>query len=136
MASLAVRERSLIGGASNRWPIDQIGGGRVVRQFRLGDSIIKVGSELSAEFIRQLPAANRQVLIGQFIAVWPKASEVAGLASTAADANAERPQRHVVALGFGRYKVIEGVELTPEAVTRSEAYAIAGKPEPKKPDPK
>jgi hypothetical protein len=90
-----------------------------------------VGTNLDADFIRQMPASNRSALIGRFIHLWPKAPSD-GLASTTEEAKTERAERHVVSLGFGRFKVIEGIELTPDPVTQSEAYALAGKPEPQR----
>lgn len=118
--------------------IDQIGGGRVIRSFTIGNERVHVGSYLTQEQIAKIPAANRSCLIGRFIDVWPKASDGAGFASSSPDQGADRAERrdrHVVALGFGHgYSVIDGVWLNDKPImSRAEAYALAGKPDPKAP---
>ena len=112
-----------------RIPLEQIGGGRVVRPFYVGGTQVKVGAELTAEFIRSINPSNRASLLGRFIAVWPKAPGV-GVASRLPDAEGQQAERHVVALGFGRYNVIEGVILNESPMNRASAYELAGKPEP------
>lgn len=118
----------------NRMPLDMIGGGRVVRRFSNGDKWVEPGTILDGDFIRSLPQANRNVLLQNNIAVWPKA-QTGGFASATESASAdgaERGERHVVSLGFNRFNVIEGVRLNDEPLSRSDAYALAGKPEPAK----
>jgi hypothetical protein len=114
----------------HRWNPDDIGGGRVVRPFRIENKTVKAGEILTGDFIRALPPTNRHLLIANYISVWPKSPD-AGFASTAGG-ETERAERHVVALGFGRFKVFEGFWLTENLVTSAEAYALAGKPEPQR----
>lgn len=115
-----------------RIPLDQIGGGKVVRPFRMGGEIVAANTVFSADQIRNMPAANRQVLLDRFIRVWPLPAVKMGrqqrfASSARPDSGAER---HVVSLGFRKYAVIEGVKLG-EYTTRAEAYQAAGKPDPK-----
>lgn len=118
------------GHAAFRIPLNELGGGKVVQPFRMAGKYIPSGTQFSAEEIRSMNPACRTALIGKHIAVWPKASD-AGKASTSV-VEAERAERHIVSLGFRRFAVIEGVRLTPTFVTEEEAYAIAGKPMPKR----
>lgn len=109
-------------------PVHMVGGGQVIRPFYDGKRQIKVGTTLTGDEIRALPAANRQALLGRFIAVWPQSSG-GGVASRSPDDTGT--ERHVVALGFGRgYRVIEGREISEKPLSREEAFALAGKPDP------
>lgn len=120
-----------------RIPLDQIGGARVVRQFRMNGDIVRVGTTMTREQVMAMNAVNRAHLLDRFLLVWPK--PVVGLAS-AADLGAgpaERvthsaeSSRFVVPLGFGRgYDVVEGVKLNQKAVDRETAFALAGMPLP------
>ena len=117
-----------------RIPLDQIGGGKVVRPFRVGGTRVAANTVLTAEQIHDMRAANRQVLLDRFIRVWPLPAvkgRTKGFASSARpESGAEHATRHVVSLGFRKYAVIEGVKLG-EYATRAEAYKAAGKPDPK-----
>lgn len=108
-----------------RIDIEQIGGGKVIRGFIANGQHLKRGTILTQEFIKQMPVTNRNVLIEKdYIQVWPKpvavSPPVADVARTA--------ERHVVALGFGRYNVIEGAIINDKALTKEDAHALAGKP--------
>lgn len=111
-----------------RLPLDQIGGGRVVQPFTSNGRRIKAGENLTAAFICSLPANNRAVLFGKYIHVWPKSGDADP--PPASTDSGQRPERHVVALGFGRFTVIEGVCLSDKPLTRKLAYELAGKTEP------
>jgi hypothetical protein len=118
-----------------RIPIDQIGGGRVVRQYRGSDGqIVKVGTTLTGDQIRNMGAANRRELMDRYISVWPQAPAAVasppGAAEPTERSTTEPPSRFVVPLGFGAWDVVEGIKLNDKAVTRAEAYALAGKPLP------
>lgn len=131
MATLAVRAEQ----APFRMRMEDIGGGRVIRQFRSGGKLMRTGETMTAEQIVAINPANRTSLIGRFIDVWPKPAGVASSSAGKADraeraTDASAMTRHVVPLGFGRYHVIQGELLTENAVTREEAYALAGIPLP------
>lgn len=113
-----------------RLSLGDVGGGKVVRSFRRGSEYVKVGTLMSADEIASLTPANRMALVGRFIAVWPKPSVGADSPLPVAGVGVGLAERHVVALGFGRYTVIEGSVITPKAVSREEAYSLAGKPLP------
>ncbi len=115
-----------------RMPLDQIGGGRVIRGFRKAGEYVRVGTYLTAEEILDINPTNRTSLIGHFIDVWPKSPDRRISPPPRPAATAEQAERHVVSLGFNKFLVIEGTKLTEEPVSRSEAYALAGRPEPKK----
>lgn len=111
--------------------MNEIGGGRVIVAFQAGETRIKPGTLLTPEFIRALPANNRNLLIDRhYIEVWPK---VDGPVSPPAPNSASGPgaERHVVSLGFGNYGVIEGRALHDRPLSREAAYALAGKPDTK-----
>ena len=129
MGSIAVRAEPF----RYRMKLDEIGGGRVIRPFRMGSETVPYGRRLTREQILSMGASNLTTLIGQNIDVWPRADEGLPPSTPVPPDRAERTDRHVVSLGFGRYKVYEGL-LTDEPVTRSQAYALAGKPEPPKSD--
>lgn len=113
----------------HRLPVDQVGGGSVVRSFRMNGELVRVGTRFTGDEIRSWHAANRRELLDRYLCVWPKAPE-SGIAPTGEDASAERAERHVVSLGFRLYAVIEGVRLNPKPLSREDAYKLAGKPDP------
>ena len=110
--------------------LSEIGGGRVVRAFMMGGKRIMAGVHFTNEQIAAINPTNRVALLGRFIAVWPKAPEAGSPPPRAA--GAERAERYIVPLGFGRFEVIEGISLTDGPVTKREAQALAGKAAPKK----
>lgn len=114
----------------HRLPIEQVGGGSVIRSFRMNGEIVRVGTRFTGDEIRSWQAANRRELLDRFLCVWPKAPD-GGIASTEQVAAAERAERHVVSLGFRTYAVIEGVRLNAAPLSREDAYKLAGKPDPK-----
>jgi hypothetical protein len=134
MANLAVRAEPY----HNRMKLDEIGGGRVIRRFQRGDKWLNVGAYLTRDEILSINPTNRSSLIGNYIDVWPQSPDAPSsggrvVASSSTPAAAViGTGRHVVSLGFGKFKVYEGVLLTDEPVTRAEAYALAGKPEPRR----
>lgn len=122
-----------------RVPLDQIGGARVVRQFRMNGEIVKVGTMLTPPQIMAMNPVNRAHLIDRFLQVWPKPM-VKSPPSSDADSGAGPTERatsdggllarHVVPLGFGRYDVVQGTKLNEKAVDRQTAFALAGTPLP------
>ena len=110
--------------------IADIGGGVVKRMFRMGDKQLNVGTRLTREQILSINPVNRWHLIGRFIDVWPKAPDTAGNASSATDARLDKAERHVVSLGFNRFKVFEGSWLCEKPLSQEEAYKLAGKEVP------
>ena len=114
--------------------LDEIGGGKVIRGFNAGGERVNAGTLLTREFLAAIPANNRNTLIDKnFIQVWPKAAAAVSPPDVGAGPTAER---HVVALGFGRYNVIEGTVLNASALTREQAHKLAGKPMPDKEEKK
>jgi hypothetical protein len=114
-----------------RLPADQIGGAHVVRAFNAGGERIRTGTVLTGDYIRNIPTANRNCLIDKhYIAVWPKSGDA--VSPPVSSGTGQRPERHVVTLGFGHFAVIEGSVVNDKPLTREEAYALAGKPAPEK----
>ena len=108
-----------------RIDVNEIGGGKVLRTFRAGEVQLMRGMTLTQEFIKAMPTSNRQVLIeNNYIQVWPKAAAV----SPPAAGPVRAAERHVVALGFGRYNVIAGEILNDKPLNREQAHELAGKP--------
>lgn len=108
--------------------IDEIGGGKVVRGFTAGTEYLHVGAALTADFIKSIPAANRNTLIDKnFIQVWPKAVAVSPPVAVAG----RTAERYTVPLGFGRYDVVSGFKINDAPLTKAEADKLAGKPEAK-----
>lgn len=106
---------------------DHIAGGRVVRTFRCGERQVFAGNMLSRDELLRMPAQNRNALIEKgFITIWPKEAETAGLSVGTVGGT-----RHVCALGFGRYDVVEGTKVNEAPLNREEAYALAGIEPPK-----
>ena len=113
--------------------IEDIGGGRVIRAYRSGGDMVKVGTFLTRDDILAINPVNRWHLIGRFIDVWPKAPDTAGNASSATDARLDKAERHVVSLGFNRFRVFEGLWLhdsDKDYLSREDAYKLAGKNAP------
>lgn len=95
---------------------EDIGGGRVRRGFRDGETYLKAGTELTAQQIMAFPYANRCALIDRFIEVWP------------AHAEPERPAQPkgptrvmTVHMGGGKFNVIEGWVLNEAPFEKHEA---------------
>lgn len=124
-----------------------IGGGRVVRSFRCGlidpDRPLLAGRTLTREQILAMPTQNRNALIEKnFMLVWPPSTGAPASQSPAAvpstssqgvavsSAGAEPSRRFVRPRGFGKYDVIEGVQLNDKALSKEEAYPLAGLPIP------
>lgn len=126
MANLAVRAEPF----AHRMKLDEVGGGRVIRMFRTNGKQINVGTYLTRDDILAINPANRGSLIGRFIDVWPKAPDTAGNASSATGARLDGAERHVVSLGFNRFKVFEGKWLSDDIMSREDAYKLAGKEAP------
>lgn len=110
-----------------------IGGGRVVRTFTNGlisDKALLAGTTLTREQILKMPSANRNALIEKgYMMVWPPSSDTlpAAVAPRAdATAGATPHQRFVRPRGFGKYDVIEGVQLNDRPLSKDEAYPLAG----------
>jgi hypothetical protein len=115
---------------SHRMPLNQIGGGLVIRAFDMGGHRVNVGTRLTREQVLSINPANRSSLVGRFIDVWPQPDSAGS--PPPQPVKAGQAERHVMSLGFNRFHVIEGVQLTDEPVDRAEAYALAGKTEPPK----
>jgi hypothetical protein len=126
MANLAVRAEPF----AHRMKLDEVGGGRVIRMFRSNGRQVNVGTFLTRDDILAINPANRTSLIGRFIDVWPKAPDTAGSPPPQTEARLDKAERHVVSLGFNRFKVFEGAWLTDDVVSREDAYKLAGKDAP------
>src|SRR5260221_3410541 len=92
---------------------EDIGGGRVRRGFRNGETYLPPGTLLTAEQIMAFPYANRSALIDRFIEVWPAQATM---------------QKHpgptrvmMVHMGGGKFNVIEGWVLTESPLEKAEA---------------
>lgn len=97
----------------------------MTRGFQRGAEYMKTGRVMSREEIMAIPTANRRCLIDKgHIIVWPQPQ---GASQAVGDGTGV--ERHVVALGFGRFGVVEGRWLK-DGMTKEEAYALAGKPVP------
>lgn len=95
---------------------EDIGGGRVRRGFRSGETYLPPGTMLTAEQIMAIPYANRSALIDRFIEVWP-----------AHPVPAEPPKHKgptkvlMVHMGGGKFNVIEGWVLNEAPIEKHEA---------------
>lgn len=97
-----------------------IGGGFVLRTFRMGAEQVFAGRELSRAEILAMPGANRQALIEKkFIGVYPPRPE-----PTVKDGG--QVARYVIGVGGGKCDVVEGRRLNVEPLTPEEAAALAG----------
>jgi hypothetical protein len=95
--------------------IDQAGGAYVRRAFTFGDRELTTKDRLTADEVRSIPIANLNALINTGkIELWPAAPEGTFIA-----------ERFAVHLGFGKWIVVEGRNLTSEPVTKEEAEALA-----------
>jgi hypothetical protein len=105
--------------------IEEIGGAKVRRTFTMGARRTKAGELLELGDLARMPVANRNALIEKgFIDVWPKGVGGGGVVAS------EPAERFVVPLGFGRYDVVQGMQLNDRTLDREAAYALAGKPLP------
>lgn len=95
---------------------EDIGGGRVRRGFRSGETYMKPGTELSAEQIMAFPYANRCALIDRFIEVWP------AHAVPQPETTPKGPTKTMmVHMGGGKFNVIEGWVLNEAPLEKHEA---------------
>lgn len=106
----------------------QIGGGKVERQFRMGEKLLPRGTVLSREEVMSIRTSNRSSLIDRgHLSVWP----IEAVAMQKIQQHSSEPQeRHVISSGFGRYNVIEGRRLNEQPLDRESAYLLADKPMP------
>ena len=103
---------------------DQIGGAIVRRTFKAGDQRLFSGMRLTREQVLAFPTLNRNSLAEKrYIDLFP-------ITETAAPSGAT--ERFVISGGFGKFHVIEGKKLNDEPLSREQAYALAGQPEPPK----
>ena len=103
---------------------NDMGGGRVLRTFRMGEEQLMRGRELTGEQVRSMRHANRTSLIEKgFLMVWPKHT------GAAADAPVGHV-RFIKPLGFGKYDVVEGRKVNEEPLDREAAHQLAGIPLP------
>jgi hypothetical protein len=94
----------------------EIGGARVLRVINVGGETIQPGQTLTGDQVRSIPRSNRDALIrNRFIAIWPAEPDA-------------KPMRGVelfkVPHGPGKFRVIEGLNLTPDAVPAADANAL------------
>ena len=94
----------------------EFGGGYVRIAFSANGERLKVGAHLSADRIRSF-ANHRRLISAEYIAVYPLKGENDELGV----------ERHVIHVGAGNYDVIEGRKLNDTALTRDQAYALAGR---------
>lgn len=125
--------------------LDEIGGAKVARSFcsptlaAMGVAVnakgdVAMGASVSVDALRAIPAANRNCLIeNRFIQVWPRSDgALPSPPRTFGDKDRQAASlpagsiRHVIPTGFGRYMVIEGVQLGTK-LSREEAEKLAGK---------
>lgn len=95
-------------------PPAEIGGAYVRRRFLMGQAEKLAGDMLTAEEVAAIPRANLNALVNTGkLELYPQApgGSVGG-------------KRFPVHIGGGRYHVIEGVQLTTEALSREEADAL------------
>ncbi len=113
--------------------IEHIGGGRVMRTFRLGDRQVMSGETLDADTLARMNTVNRNSLIDNgYITVWPKSGDAAPPAAAPAATAAEGAQRFVINKGFGKFAVVEGRLLNDEPLDRKGAEALAAEGQPAK----
>ncbi len=93
--------------------INGAGGAYVRRRFTMGERDMAPGDLLTAEQIAAMPRANLNALINtNLIELFPRGPGAGG------------GQRYAVHIGGGRYHVIEGVQLTTDALSREDADAL------------
>ena len=106
--------------------IDEIGGGRVLRTFKIGDRHVPSGETIDVETLRKMPAVNRNSLIDNgFLAVWPKGAGAPVVTRAAQAAAPEGSSRFVINKGFGNFSVVEGRLLNSAPLKKEEAEALA-----------
>ena len=105
--------------------IDDIGFGRVETRISVGGKDLSRGEHLSHEVLARMPVANRNALIeNRKIVVFPKSVAVRGAPGSAAKFSGG--QLYVVARGFGKYDVVEGVAIAHD-LSKEDAEAFAKK---------
>jgi hypothetical protein len=107
--------------------IEEIGGGRVVRTFKLADRNVMAGESIDVATLSRMPIANRNALIENgSIAVWPKGDGAPTITArpAAAAKPAEGTQRFMINKGFGKFAVIEGRVLNEAPLDKAAAEAL------------
>lgn len=97
-----------------------IGGAIVRRPFQFGDRHLMPGARLTAEEVASIPYANRSALIDKkMMETFPKSES-----TPKGDV-----KRFLISAGFGRYHVVEGVQLTEAALPKKDAEKMVRKRE-------
>lgn len=95
--------------------IERAGGAYVRRAFEFGERKLTTKDTLTAQEVASIPISNLNALINTGrIELWPAAPDQMFVA-----------ERFAVHLGFGKWIVVEGRQITDGPVTKEQAEAIA-----------